>query len=405
MRLARNLVLSCEILTAHKLRTLLAVGGVTVGVAAVILTVSAGRGAEEQILARIRSLGTNMLIVTAGQTQIIAGRQRQASVVKTLLPSDAQAIARECPSVALASPVAIRKMTVQWESETASTNVLGLSPDGFRVRAFDLARGRAFDDEDCRAARRVAVLGRTAARNLCANADPVGLQIRIGRVPFEVIGVLAGKGMDPSGTDQDDVVLVPIETALRRLLNVTCVQAIFVQGADSATTASAEREISELLHQRHRLGEKANDFTIQNQTAMLEAQREAGRLLTQLVGGAAALSLGVGGVGILAVMLISVRQRTREIGLRRALGARRRDIRTQFLLESGLLAGTGGLAGILLGVGAALAASSLGQWEMLISWPAVAAGLVFSVFIGMAFGLYPAARAARLEPIQALRAE
>jgi len=405
MRLARNLALSCEILAAHKLRTLLAITGVIVGVAAVILAVSAGRGAEERILSRIRSMGTNLIIVNAGQTSIVAGRQRQVSTVKTLVPADARAVASDCPSVAIVCPAAIRKMKVHWEGETASTSVTGMTPEGFRIRNLRLLSGRGFESEESRAARRVAVLGATVARNLFGNGDPIGQQIRIGRVPFEVVGTLIPKGMDPNGADQDDIVIVPLEAAMRRLLNVTHVQTIYVQATGADALGRAEREVGEVLHERHRLGEKADDFTIQNQAVLLETERETSRSLTMLVGGAAAISLAVGGVGILAVMLISVRQRTGEIGLRRALGARRRDIRTQFLLESALLAVLGGVAGILLGVAGASAVSALGYWDMVISWPAAGAGFLFSVMVGVVFGLYPAICAARLQPIEALRAE
>jgi len=405
MRLTRNLLFSCEILAAHKLRTLLAITGVIVGVAAVILAVAAGQGAEERVLRRIRSIGTNLIIVNAGQTSIVAGRQRQVSTVKTLVPADARALANDCSSVAVVCPAVLRKMKVYWEGEAAGTLVAGLAPEGFGIRNLRLASGRTFEPEESRGARRVAVLGGTVVRNLFGTNDPLGQQIRIGRVPFEVVGLLASKGMDPNGADQDDVVVVPLETAMRRLFNVTHVQTIYVQATSADAIGRAEREIDDVLHERHRLGEKTDDFTIQNQAALLEAERETGRTLTMLVAGAAAISLAVGGVGILAVMLISVRQRTSEIGLRRALGARRRDIRTQFLLESALLAGLGGAAGILLGFAGASAISALGYWGMVVSWPAAGIGLLFSVAIGVVFGLYPAACAARLQPIEALRAE
>ncbi len=405
MKLSRNIALSCEILIAHKLRTLLSVTGIVVGIATVVLMVSAGRGAEKKILDRIRNMGTNLIVVNAGQTRIVAGRQRQTSIVTTLETDNARAIAAECPSVKLAAPAVTKKLSTRWEDENANTNVIGITSEGFRIRNIAIATGRLFDAEEDRARRRVAVLGPTAAANLFGRADPVGLQIRIGRVPFEVIGLTESKGMDTNGVDQDDLILVPLGSAMRRLFNVDHIDTIYVEAKSAEELDQAETEIRQLLRRQHRLRDKPDDFTIQNQATLLAAEREAAQSMTLLIGSVAAISLLVGGIGILAVMLIAVRERTPEIGLRRALGATRRDIRIQFLLESGLLAGSGGVIGVVGGVAAAVAVSQFGYWETIISWPAALAGFGFSVTVGLVFGIYPAVRAAVLEPIEALRAE
>jgi len=367
--------------------------------------VSAGRGAEKRILDRIREMGTNLIVVNAGQTRIFAGRQRQIATVTTLLPADAKAIFRDCLSVALAAPATRKKLSARWESENTNTNVLGMTAEGFHIRNISIASGRAFDPEENRARRRVAIVGPTVVQNLFGGADPIGLRFRIGRVPFEVIGITAPKGMDANGIDQDDLIIVPLQTALRRLLNVTYVETIYVQARSGQDLDRAEVEIGELLRVRHRLRDKPDDFTIQNQSTLLETERETVRSLTLLIGSVAGISLFVGGVGILAVMLISVRERTHEIGLRRAVGALRRDIRIQFLLESGMLAGAGGILGVIGGVTAASALSALGFWDTVISWPAAGLTFSFSVAVGIVFGIYPAIRAAGLEPIMALRAE
>jgi len=405
MKLSQSLVLSVEILAAHKLRTLLSVLGIVVGVAAVILMVAAGKGAEKRILDRIRDMGTNLVTVSAGQTRIIAGRQRQISTVTTLMVEDAAAIAEECPSVALAAAAIEKKFAARWESENANTTVLGIDPEGLAIRNISIAAGRVFDLDECRGRRRVVILGPTAAQNLFPGADRIGLTFRIGRIPFEVIGVTAAKGVDANGLDQDDIVIVPLATAMRRLMNVDYIQTIYVQAKSSDLLDAAEMEIQELLRRRHRLGDKPDDFTIQNQATLLATERETAQSMTLLIGSVSGISLMVGGVGILAVMLISVRERTREIGLRRALGARRCDIRNQFLLESAMLAGLGGLLGVAIGVGAVWTVLTLGVWDAVISWPSAAIGFLFSVSLGVAFGLYPAARAAALEPIETLRAE
>ncbi|MCX7012672.1 MAG: ABC transporter permease [Candidatus Sumerlaeota bacterium] len=405
MNLRRNALLSVEILAAHPLRTALSVLGIVMGIAAVILMVSLGRGAEKRIVERIRALGTNLIVVSAGQTRLIAGRKRLVATVTTLVPADAAAIARECPSVVVASPSTGKKMAIHWENSTASSNVAGMSPDGLQVRNIAVAAGRAFDPEECRGRRRVAILGPTVVRNLFGDADPIGQSIRIEHVLFETIGVAAPKGMDPNGADQDDVVIVPLETAMRRLLNVPYIQTIYAQAADGDLSGRAEEEIRALLRIRHRLGERADDFTIDNQAGLLAAERETAHSLGLLVGSVAGISLLAGGVGILAVMLMSVRERTQEIGLRRALGARRRDIRNQFLLEAVALCGAGGALGILAGIAAALILARFTQWDAVLSWRAALAAASFSVGLGIVFGLYPAHQAARLAPIAALRAE
>jgi len=405
MKLSRNVILSVEILAAHKLRTLLSIIGIVVGVGAVILMVSAGNGAQKQIVDRIRGMGTNLLVVNAGRTMIVAGRQRQMDIVRTLTAADARAIAEECSSVALAAAAVNKKMAVRWEDQDIFTNVTGMNADGLTIRNITVASGRTFDAEESRAAMRVAIVCPTAAANLFGTTDPVGQQIRIGKVPFEVIAVAAPRGMDVNGQDQDDLIVVPLETAMRRILNLTYVHTIYAQARTSRLLDTAEGEIAALLRQRHRLRNKPDDFTVQNQATVLEAERETTGSMTLLIGSVAGISLLVGGVGILAVMLMSVRERTPEIGLRRAVGALRRDIRNQFLMESAMLSGAGGLAGVAGGVGLSLAISTLDYWPTVISWPAVALAFAFSVAAGPFNKHYPAVRAARLEPIQALRAE
>jgi len=405
MKFSKNVALSNEILAAHKLRTLLSMLGIIVGVGAVVLMVAAGKGAEKRILDRIRDMGTNLVIVNAGQTRIVAGRQRQMATVTTLVSEDARAIVADCPSVRFAAPAISKKLATSFESENANTNVIGMTPDGFHIRNIEVASGRFFDTEESRGRRRVAILGPTVVRNLFSGDDPMGRQIRIGRVPFEIIGVTRPKGLDANGADQDDLIIVPLATAMRRLFNVTFVDRIYVQAVSADALHQAEKEIRSVLRQRHRLRGKPDDFTIQNQATLLKTERETSKSMTLMVGGAAGISLLVGGVGILAVMLISVRERTSEIGLRHAVGALKRDIRNQFLMEAAILSCTGGVLGVLSGVAGALTLSRLGYWETVISWPAAGVGFLFSASLGTVFGIYPALRAAALEPIEALRAE
>jgi putative ABC transport system permease protein len=406
MHFARNTRLSCRLLAAHKLRTLLSLAGVVVGVGAVILSVSVGRGAEKRILDLIGKLGTDLVIVNAAPARLMIGRQRTVATVTTLTAADGRAIAEECPHVLAVAPAVRKSLVVRWESNNTTTAVTGMAADGFLIRNIPLASGRPFEADEDRARRRVAVIGPTVAKNIFGKVLPVGQQIRIGRVPFDVIGVTRRRGLDANGTDQDDIVLVPLETAMRRLLNIPYIETIYIRARGSRWIDQVEREVRALLRERRRLTEGRPDtFTIQNQMTLLKTEREAARSMTLLIGSVAGISLLVGGVGILAVMLISIRERTREVGLRRALGARPRDIRIQFLVEAALLAGVGGILGVMAGLGATRAAAVLGFRETLMSWPAAAIAFAFATTVGIIFGIYPALRASRLEPIQALKSE
>jgi putative ABC transport system permease protein len=403
-RVARGLLLSLQLLSAHRLRTTLSISGLFVGVAAVIVMVAVGEGAERRVATRLQAMGTNLLVVSAAPAPRLADRPRQVHVTTLLRAADADLL-RESPRAVAAAPVVSRGVIARWEGRNAPTTVTGTTPEGLRIRNISLAAGRAFDDHDEQQQARVALVGPTLARSLFGGADPVGQVIRIGAVPFDVVGVTRARGVDPGGADMDDVVLVPFATAARRVLNVPYVHAVFVEARSSADLEALEADVRQRLHAR--LGPRTgtlDPFVIQSQATLLRTERGAAAALQGLVGGVALLALVVGGIGILAVMLISVRERTREIGLRRALGAKRRDIHLQFIMESTMLASAGGAAGVLVGAVAAAAAAWLGPWDLVLTWPPVVAGLASSMALGLAVGALPAARAARLEPIRALRA-
>lgn len=367
--------------------------------------VSMGRGAQKHILDMIHDMGTNLIVVNAGKVTLVGGRERQAAVVTTLRLEDADTIEELCASVAEAAPETNHKMNVEWESENLMTDIIGITPAGFRIRNIELEKGRSFDSVENDTAQRVAVIGSVIEEKLFNGKNPVGHQIRIGLAPFEVIGVMEATGVDATGVDRDDRILIPIQTAMRRLVRMTYIQKIHIRVARFETMGRTETEIRELLRERHRLGDKPDDFTIQNQSTIVQMEREAARTLTLLVGSVAAISLLVGGIGILAVMLSASRERRKEIGVRRAVGARKRDIRNQFLLESLLIAGWGGISGVFIGVLFTFLASRFGGWTAIISWIAAGTGLILSSVIGLVFGIYPASRAAVLEPIEALRTE
>lgn len=408
MKVARGLRISTRQLVAHRGRTVLALVGIIIGVSAVIVMVAVGNGAQQEVLSKIESMGTNLVVVSAAPARPTAGRQTVRGVVTTLRVQDAAAIARDCPSVLTVAPVRSQKLPVKFGLASVSTTIVGTTAEYPQVRNIHVARGGAFfTDEDNIAAARVAIIGRTVVANLFAGEDPIGARVRVGTVPFEVVGVLEAKGNDMNGVDQDDQILVPLRTALRRVFNVEHLSAIHLRSRTRHSIVATAREVREVLRDRHRLEVEgaADDFTIQTQDELLETQREVTDTFTTLIGSTAAVSLLVGGIGILAIMLIAVRERTREIGLRLAVGASRRDIRTQFVLEAAVLGMGGGLAGIILGLAGAGTIGLTTSWAMSVSWSSVLYALAFSLAVGGFFGVYPAQRAARLDPIDALRSE
>jgi len=406
MKIAKNILISKKILLERKVRTILSLSGIIVGVSAVIVMVALGKGTEEKVTSQITKMGSNLLLVNAGQVRIIAGRARQTKIVTTLELRDADAIRDGASGVQYVAPAQTKKMKVKFGNLSTNTNVIGTTSDIVEIQNHSLSKGRFFDEDENKGLRRVAVVGETVVKNIFENQDPICETILIGKVPFEVIGVFSPKGLDLYGADQDDRIFIPVKTALRRLFNLDYINTIYVKVKTDKLMDSTVKEIDSILRDTHHIKEgKEPDFTVLNQDSILEAQKESSKTFTLLIGSIAGLSLLVGGIGVLAVMLISIRERIKEIGLRRAVGAKRKDILVQFLSEALLLSVGGGLIGIALGVVISVITAIFAKVPLIIPLETVALSFFATFIIGMFFGVYPARKAAFLDPIKALQVE
>ena len=397
-------------LRVNKLRSALTMLGIVIGVGAVITMVAVGAGAQARVAEQIQSLGSNMIIVLSGS--ITAGGVRMGSGSQlTITEDDAWAIQREIPAVAAAAPTSRGGAQVVYGNLNWATSIQGVTLEFFTAREWDVADGRLFSQEEVEGAGKVALVGLTVAGNLFGDSDPLGQVIRIKNVPFTVIGTLERKGQTTFGQDQDDTVLIPLSTAKKKVLgasqaNARSVGSIAVKVREARAMPEAEQEIRGLLRQRHRLQAfQDDDFNIRNLTEVLQSQEASSRVLTLLLAAIASVSLLVGGIGIMNIMLVSVTERTREIGLRMAVGARGRDILLQFLVEAVTLSLIGGAIGIAMGLAGSYSIAYFAQWRTLVSTEAVFVAFAFAAAVGVFFGFYPARKAAALNPIDALRYE
>jgi putative ABC transport system permease protein len=403
--IASVLKIAMRALARNKARSALTMLGIVIGVAAVIAMVSLGQGAQQQVQQQIASMGTNMLIVSAG-SQNSGGLRAGAGTSTTLTPEDVQAILRDDPAVRAASPSVGAAVTLVFGNQNWTTRAEGVNTWYPDIRNRGVASGEFFTEADVTTAARVAVIGQTVANQLFGGMDPVGQTIRVRNLPFRVIGVLEAKGQSQFGQDQDDTLVIPYTTAMKKLLSTVYVPTVYVSAVSGDLTNAAEDQIRATLRSRHNLRQgQPDDFTVRNLTEVANTAESTTRVMTMLLGGIAAVSLLVGGIGIMNIMLVSVTERTREIGIRMAVGARTRHVQWQFLIESVVLGLAGGLGGILLGLAVSLVLSSGFGWPQLISPVAVAGSALFSMAIGVFFGYYPARKAANLDPIEALRFE
>ena len=405
MQALMTLRIALRALARNKLRAFLTMLGIIIGVGAVIAMVAIGEGAKSTIRAQIAALGTNVLIVLPG-SNVQGGVRAGFGNVNTLLDSDGKAMARELPSVAFVSPVLRRQDQVVAGNLNWGTLAQGVAPEFQQIRDWQVAEGRFLHEGDMDSAAKVAVIGQTVARQLFGNDDALDAVIRIRNIPFRVVGVLGAKGQTGQGTDQDDTIMIPYTTMQKRLMRITWVQSIVVKAVSAERVEEAQEQIILLLRQRHRIGpEREDDFNVRNLSDIAEAATTTARVMAVLLGSVASISLLVGGIGIMNIMLVSVTERTREIGIRMAVGARSRDIMLQFLVEAVVMAATGGLIGILLGVGSSEVIKQWAQWPTLIDPAIIAIAFLFSGAVGVFFGFYPAKKAANLDPIDALRYE
>jgi len=408
VRLARNLQLSIKALARHRVRTALALSGMAVGVGAVLVLTAVGEGSERQVLQEIDELGKNLLIVSAAEAPRVPWRTRTLAKVNTLVLQDAEAVLNGCPDVALVVPEQNMGRRVKFGRMSTTATIRGTTADYETIRNFRTVVGRYFTREEDRNSARVAVLGDRIRELLFANEDPIGKTLLVGRTSFQVIGVLERKGMTADGlSEEDNQVIIPIQTAMRRVFNVDFINMLYVQVENRDRMEAAREQIADVLRTRHRTREfgRADDFRIQNQRVILEARLEAVASFRRMILGLGAVAIIVGGVGILSIMLLAVRERRNEVGLRVAVGARRRDILTQFLVESLLLGASGGALGVVAAIVVAWIIGASTEWTTALNGTALAVGLICSIGIGVLFGVYPAQRAAALDPIDALRAE
>ncbi len=408
MDFIQTLKIALRALRTNKMRSFLTMLGIIIGIAAVIAMMAVGSGASYVISQQIASIGSNIILVLPGSTTS-GGLRSGSGGAQTLTSDDVKAIMAECPSVELAAPTVRSSGLVVYGNMNWSTVIMGTSPELFDIREWGVVSGRSIGQQDVDGAAKVCLLGQTVAENLFGSDDPVGKIIRIKKVPFTVIGILERKGQSPQGTDQDDTIFVPLRTAQRNLVrsqHTNTVGAVLIKARSEALLSKAEEEINSLLKQRHRItGGKEPDFSTRNLSEILAVAEQSSKAMSLLLGAVASISLIVGGIGIMNIMLVSVTERTREIGIRMAIGARTKDILWQFLTEAVLLTMLGGIIGIILGTAGATVVSKLLSWPTLISIQSITVAFFFSGAVGIFFGFYPARKAAGLNPIDALRYE
>ncbi len=405
MKIYSTLKIAFRALRRNKMRSVLTALGIIIGVGAVIAMVSIGNGAKAQVEAQIASLGENVILIFSGSVNA-SGIHTGWGSAGTLKIEDAEAIRREVTGVVAVSPEVRSTSQVSAGNQNWFTRVYGESQDYFDIRKWPLTDGAGFTAQDVRSANKVCVIGQTTARQVFGGASPIGQILRISGVPFLVTGVLTPKGLSPQGTDQDDIAILPYTSAMKRVTGDSTLRGINVQVASPNDLAPAQQQITALLRQRHNLRPgRDDDFTVRNQQEIAETATATTKVMTLLLGSIAGVSLVVGGIGIMNIMLVSVTERTREIGVRLAVGAHGRDILTQFLIEAVTLSAIGGVIGILLGLGTSRLLSVFAHWPTLISIPSIALAFIVSAAVGIFFGFYPAREASRLDPIEALRYE
>jgi putative ABC transport system permease protein len=405
MRIGSTFNIAFRALRRNKMRSVLTALGIIIGVAAVIAMVGIGNGAKAQVEAQIASLGQNVILIFSGSTTS-SGIRTGWGGAGTLKIEDADAIRREVPGITGVSEELVSTTQVAAGNQNWFTRIYGESADYFDLRQWPLADGAPFTPQDVRSANKVCVIGRTTATQIYGNDDAVGQILRIKNVPFTITGVLTPKGLSTQGVDQDDIVIMPYTSAMKRVVGGTTLRNINVQVGDARQIEAAQRQIISLLRQRHNIRPgRDDDFTVRNQQEIAEAATATSKVMTLLLGAIAGVSLVVGGIGIMNIMLVSVTERTREIGTRMAVGAHGCDILMQFLIEAVSLSSVGGVIGIVFGIGASKLLSIYAHWPTLISISSVAIAFLFSAAVGIFFGFYPAREAARLDPIEALRYE